>query len=119
MLGSQRARRLCMRIRNPKREELLRLQSKTLDAQFGSILQEGLNCSPFEAEAVIAAVKEVYFPFLDQSTSVGPPGKISLVAVCADEPAGKSIADCLKRTVCLTLHRGTQDDQLLQAEGAA
>jgi predicted transcriptional regulator len=41
---------------------------------------------------------------------------MSLVAVCADEPAGKAIADCEKRTVCLTVHRGRVDDQLLQRE---
>ena len=42
-----------MSIRNPKREELRRLESKTLDAQFKTAIQQGLNCSPFEAEAVV------------------------------------------------------------------
>ena len=41
-----------MAIRNPKKEELQRLESKTLEAQFRTAIQEGLNCSPFEAEAV-------------------------------------------------------------------
>lgn len=107
-----------MGMRSRKREELLRLESKTLDAQFRVILQQGLNCSAFEAEAVIDAVKEVYFPHLDQSQWTGPPGKISLVAVCADEPAGKAVADCCKRNVCLTVHRGTEDDRILQTQGA-
>ena len=35
-----------MSIRNPKREELRRLESKTLDAQFKTAIQVGLSCSP-------------------------------------------------------------------------
>ena len=48
-----------------KKEELKRLKSKTLDAQFRRELEKGLNCSPFEAEAVCELVKEIYFPYFD------------------------------------------------------
>ena len=106
-----------MAIRNPKREELKRLESKTLDARFKTAVQEGLNCSPFEAEAVLGVVREVYFPFMEPAAGAVPPGKITLVAICADEPAGKPVVDCEKRSVCLNVHRGTQDDRLMQAEG--
>jgi len=108
-----------MSIRNAKREELRRLESKTLDAQFKVAVQEGLNCSPFEAEAVLGVVREVYFPFMEPSGDSIPPGRISLVAVCADEPAGKPVSDCQKQSVCLTVHRGSEDDQLMQSEGQA
>ncbi len=108
-----------MGVRNRKREEERRILCKNLDAKFLHIIQDGLNCSPFEANAVMEAVKEVYFPFLDESCAMGPPGKATLVAVCADEPAGKSVANCEKRTVCLTLHRGAIDDRLLLDSGAA
>jgi len=107
-----------MGVRNPKREELRRLESKSLDAQFKQVVREGLGCSPFEAEAVLEAVKEVYAPFLDQASPRVPPGKVTLVAVSADEPAGKPVAQCEKQTVCLTLHRGPEDDRLLQEHGA-
>jgi hypothetical protein len=106
-----------MGIRNQKKELLSRLENKTLDARFVRIVVEGLGCSPFEGEAVLAVVKEVYFPFLDEASPVAPPGKVTLVAVCADEPAGKPVAECEKRTVCLTVHRGAEDDRLLQTEG--
>ena len=56
-----------MSIRNAKREELRRLESKTLDAQFKVAVQEGLNCSPFEAEAVLGVVREVYSAFMEPS----------------------------------------------------
>lgn len=108
-----------MGIRNKKKEALERLSSKTLDAQFLHAIQYGLNCSPFEAEAVLEAAKEVYLPFFDTSSIQAPPGKITLVAVDADEPAGKPVADCQKRNVCLTVHRGIEDDRRLHEQGPA
>jgi hypothetical protein len=38
-----------MGVHNPRYEELLRLESKTLDTQFLTNVQQGLNCSPFES----------------------------------------------------------------------
>jgi len=96
-----------------------RLAAKTLDGQFLQILQHGLTCSPFEAEAVLDVVKEVYLPFYESAGGKAPPGKISLMAVDADEPAGKPIAQCEKRSVCLTLHRGEIDDALIREKGPA
>jgi len=107
-----------MGIRNAKKEVLERLASKTLDARFLEIVQKGLGCSAFEGEAVLEAVKEVYFPFFNEASPQAPPGKITLLAVSADEPAGKAIKDCEKIAVCLTLHRGAEDDRLLLEEGA-
>ena len=107
-----------MGIRNPKREELARLESKSLDAQFLTEIQHGLGCSPCESQAVLQVVKETYLPFLDRSAVGAPPGKITLVAVSADEPAGKPVSECEKCTVCLTLHRGAEDDRVLQEHGA-
>ncbi len=90
-----------MGVRNEKKETLGRLRSKTLDAQFLQEIQQGLNCSPFEAQAVLEVAKEVYLPFLDSDVVKAPPGKITLVAIGADEPSGKPIDDCRKQTVCL------------------
>lgn len=108
-----------MGMRRARREELSRLESKTLDARFRSIIRDGLNCSPFEAEAVLDVVKEVYGPYLDETPAASPPGRITLVAVAADEPAGKPVSECETRTISLTIHRGPQDDELLQHEGTA
>ncbi len=108
-----------MGVRHPCSEELKRLEFKTLEAQFKTTVQDGLNCSPFEAEAVLDVVREVYQPYMDDSPGRLAPGRISLVAVAADQPAGKPVADCQKRTICLTVHRGAQDDRLLQERGPA
>ena len=45
------------------------------------------------------------------------PGQTSLVVVDADEPAGKPLRACAKRTVCLTIHRGRKDDEVLRKDG--
>jgi hypothetical protein len=109
-----------MGVRNVEREELRRMEAKTLDSQFRVILEQGLNCSPFEAEAVVSAVKEVYFPFLEPAVSGGNlPGYVTVVTVDADEPAGKPVRECQKQVVHLQLHRGGADDALLRQKGPA
>ncbi len=81
-------------------------------------LVAGLNCSPFEANAVIEAAQEVYFPFLEgPGETRARPGRVTVVAVAAEEPAGKAVADCAMRNVSLSLHRGAEDDQLLSEQG--
>jgi DNA-binding CsgD family transcriptional regulator len=106
-----------MGIRQPIREVVERLDSKTLDARFTNEIEQGLNCSPFEAEAVLGVVKEVFSPFFATEANPAAPGTITFIAVAADEPAGKPIAQCKKQTVSLLLHRGTQDDILILKGG--
>lgn len=105
-----------MGTRNTKRERLDRLQTKTLDARFIHEIQEGMNCSPFEANAILNVVKEVYLPFVDGTSPMVPPGKLTLMVVAADEPAGKTLADCELVPVCLSVHRGPEDDAVLEKE---
>jgi DNA-binding CsgD family transcriptional regulator len=108
-----------MGIRQRDREVIERLDSKTLDARFTTEIEQGLNCSPFEAEAVLGVVKEVFAPFFAAETNPTAPGTITFMAVAADEPAGKPVARCTKQTVSLLLHRGTQDDILILNGGPA
>jgi hypothetical protein len=104
--------------RRPKRSEIDRLSVKTLDDQFLAEIQNGLNCSPFEAEAVLSVVSEVFAPLMGTHPTASPPGTMTLIAVDADEPAGKPLTKCRKRTVSLLVHRGTEDDRLLHNSGA-
>ena len=108
-----------MAVRNAKQEELSRLDCMTLDAQFKTTIRDGLNCSPFEAEAVLQVVHEVYGAALGASDSGVLPGQVTLVAVDAEEPAGKPVAECEKRTIRLMVHRGATDDRCLQEKKAA
>lgn len=99
------------------RKDTERLVVKTLDDQFMTEVQQGLNCSPFESEAVLKLVHEVFAPLLGEAKS-GTPGTVSLIAVDAEEPSGKPLAQCRKKTVTLIVHRGAEDDRLLHDGGA-
>ncbi len=105
-----------MAIPDKKLTELRRLEFKSLETQFLNEIESGLNCSPFEARAVLEVVNETFFAFLgdfEHSSEALLPGHISLVTVQADEPCGKPLADCAKVTVSLHLHRGCEDDKTL------
>ena len=101
----------------PKRGDVDRLGVKTLDDRFRTEIEQGLNCSPFEAESVLTVVHEVYAPYMVGGSSGGPPGSMSLIVVDAEEPAGKPLRACAKRSVTLLVHRGAVDDQLLASGG--
>lgn len=104
-----------MGIRQRKRETRQRLAEKTLEARFVTEVVQGLNCSPFEAKAVLGVVQEIFAPLWRQASSL--PGRTVLIAVDADEPAGKAVKDCRQQLVVLHVHRGPEDDLLLQRGG--
>lgn len=103
--------------KRPKRGDVDRLAAKTLDDRFRTEIQQGLNCSPFEAESVLNVVHETYAPYLGGGAGGGVPGSTTLIVVDADEPAGKPLAACRKRTVTLLVHRGSVDDHMLASGG--
>jgi Protein of unknown function (DUF1670) len=94
-----------------------RLDAKTLDSMFRRRIEEGANCSPFVSQAILATVKEVF--------AIGPEepdhhlglGRIRLLVVAADEPAGKPLAACQEVPVLLTLDAGPEDYQVRLAHG--
>src|SRR3954454_22080570 len=77
-------RRNAMGSKRPKRTEVDRLSVKTLDEQFVTEIQKGLNCSPFESEAVLSVVREAFAPLRAAAHSTHrPPGTMSVIAVNA------------------------------------
>ncbi len=95
-------------IRQPEREQLNRLTLKTLDQVFIARVQEGLNCSLFEAQALTELVKEVYLPWLSQSEALQA-GQLAITAVSADEPGHKPLSRCKMVPIVLTLYAGADD----------
>jgi hypothetical protein len=94
-----------------------RLNAKTLDNMSRRRIEEGANCSPFVSQAILGTVKEV---FCFGSDEAGPQlglGRIRLLVVAAEEPAGKSLEECQKVTVVLTLDAGQEDFQIRLAHG--
>jgi len=93
-----------------------RLNQKQQDVQFVNRLQAGLNCSPFEAKAILNCVYEVYQPFFDNSASMKP-GQILFEVVSVENSAKEKLSDCQMKTVILTLDSGTDDLAVREREG--
>jgi hypothetical protein len=95
------------------RQRQERLDAKTLDNLFRRRIEEGAKCSPFVSAAILQIVKEV-FPL--QPEDLGKQldiGQVKLLVAAAHEPAGKSLDECQKVTVLLTLD--AQGDSTLRA----
>jgi hypothetical protein len=85
-----------------------RLQAKSLDAQFVNEMITGLNCSPFEAEAIVEKVHEVYVPLLETAQGLKP-GQIQMTVIDASVAPNVPLAKAKQRLVTLTLHAGSED----------
>lgn len=85
-----------------------RLQAKSLDAQFVNEMVSGLNCSPFEAEAIVEKVHEIYTPLLETSQGLKP-GQIQVTVVDASVAPNTPLIKAKQRLVTLTLHAGKDD----------
>jgi hypothetical protein len=92
-----------------------RARAKTLDAQFTSEMIEGLNCSPFEAEAIVEKVHDVYAPLLE-TTATLKPGQIQVVVVDASVAPNTPLAKAKQRLVTLTLNAGVADLEIRKRE---
>jgi hypothetical protein len=93
-----------------------RLRQKQQDVQFTNKLQAGLNCSPFEAKAILNTVYEVYQPFFDNTASMKP-GQILFEVVAVENSAKEKLSHCQMKTVVLTLDAGTSDLEVREREG--
>jgi hypothetical protein len=93
-----------------------RLSQKQQDVQFINRLQAGLNCSPFEAKAILNCVYEVYPPFFDNSASIKP-GQICFEVVGVENSAKDKLSDCQMKTVILTLDDGKNDLTVREQSG--
>jgi Protein of unknown function (DUF1670) len=86
-----------------------RFHAKTLDSLFRRRIEAGANCAPFVSQAILQTVKDVYPLDPQDSDSQLGLGQVKLLAVAANEPAGKALEDCQKVTVRLTLDAGHDD----------
>ncbi len=85
-----------------------RLQAKSLDAQFMNEMITGLNCSPFEAEAIIEKVHEIYTPLLETSQGLKP-GQIQMTVIDSSVAPNVPLRKAKQRLVTLTLYAGQED----------
>jgi hypothetical protein len=95
-------------INNTSLAHWARLQAKNLDAQFTNEMVHGLNCSPFEAEAIMEKVHEIYAPLIDAAQGLHP-GQIQIIAVDAAVAPNTPLREAKQKLVTLTLDAGIED----------
>lgn len=103
-------------INNSSLQKWDRLKQKQLDTQFVNSLIQGMNCSQFEAKAILNAVYQTYQPFFDNSGSMKP-GQILFEVVSIENGAQKKLSECRMVSVVLTLDAGEEDLQIKESEG--
>ena len=92
------------------------LQSKTLDQQYLKEIIHGLNCSPFEASAVLDTVHKVYGNYFETNNSIKP-GQISLQVIAIEAKISQSISNSKLVTVTLTINNDQEDLAIRQKHG--
>jgi hypothetical protein len=95
-------------INNSSSQKWDRLKSKQLDSQFQNDIIQGLNCSPFEARAILDEVHKVYGDFFNSSGSLKP-GQIQFVITGVENGPSKALKNADMVTVTLTLDAGQED----------
>lgn len=93
-----------------------RLAAKSLDQQFINEITNGLNCSPFEAEAVLETVYRVFGDYFDTSDTLKP-GQIKLSVVSIEAPSVQRLSDAQQTTVTLTLTDDKEDLPIRKQSG--
>jgi hypothetical protein len=102
-------------IRQAKTERQQRLAQKHLEQLALRQLREDFECSPFESRAILAALRTT-FELSWESPERLKPGQLCVLAVEADEPAGKPLSECRFKPILLTLHHA-EDEALRQQLG--
>lgn len=105
-------------INNTSLQRWQRAAARHLDAQFMTTIMQGMNCSPFEAEAIRDAVHEVYAPLMETADTLKP-GQIRLSVIDASVGPTTPLAQAAQRVVTLTLDAGAEDRAVRQQGGVS
>lgn len=93
-----------------------RLESKNLDNQFVIKMIHGLDCSPFEASAILETVYGVYDNYFETNSSLKP-GQIRLQLVATTAGASEKLKEATQITVTLTLNDDGEDLEIRKQQG--
>lgn len=103
-------------INNSSLDRWNRLESKSLDQQFTNEIIHGLNCSPFEASAMLDTLYKVYSNYFETNSSLKP-GQIKLQLVAIEAKVNKSLKESKQVTVTLTLNDDKEDLEIRKKNG--
>ena len=95
-------------INNSSLDRWNRLESKNLDQQFTNEIIYGLNCSPFEASAVLDTIYKVYSHYFETNSALKP-GQIRLQVIAIEAKVNHSLSESKQVTVTLTLNDDKED----------
>ncbi len=93
-----------------------RLSQKQLDQQFIHEMVHGLQCSPFEASAMLDAVYRVYSPYFETSGTLKP-GQTLFQVISVDATPSTRLAESKQVTVTLTFDAGKEDLEVRRERG--
>jgi hypothetical protein len=105
-------------INNTSLQKWNRLAQKQLDQQFLNKISNGLECSPFEAQAILEAVYDVYGPYFETSGTIKP-GQLLFQVVAIEAPSNFPLSECEQITVVLTLDAGDEDLDIRRQKGVS
>jgi hypothetical protein len=105
-------------INNTSLQKWNRLAQKQLDQQFINETIKGLQCSPFEAQAILECVYSVYAPYFETSGALKP-GQLLFQVVSIEAAPNAPLSECEQTTVVLTLDAGNQDLKIKQHQEIA
>jgi hypothetical protein len=115
-MKSTHERNLGTMINNSSLEKWNRLREKDYSQQFVNEIIEGLNCSPFEARAILETVYRVFKPYFDTSGTLQP-GQIYFHVVSQKASPNLALKNCPMVTVALTLDAGDEDLRMKERRG--
>jgi hypothetical protein len=103
-------------INNTSLQKWNRLAQKQLDRQFATEIISGLQCSPFEANAILDTVYKVYGPYFETSGTLKP-GQILLPIISVETASNTALCEGAQVTVVLTLDAGKEDLEIRRTSG--
>jgi len=103
-------------INNSSLDKWQRLAHKQLDQQFIHEIIHGLDCSPFEASAILDTVYRVYALYFETSPTLTP-GQVLFQVISEQTPAHTPLSQGKQVTVILTFDAGIEDLKVRQSQG--
>lgn len=103
-------------IRNTAAARWDRLSQKQLDCQFRNEVIRGLQCSPFEAQALLDAVYKVYGLYFETSGALRP-GLLLFDVLSVENGPATRLAHSQQITVTLTIDAGEEDLKVRRSHG--
>jgi hypothetical protein len=103
-------------INNSSLQKWNRLSEKRLDTQFINEIISGLQCSPFEAKAILDSVYKIYAPYFQSNGSLKP-GQILFQVLSIDNNPSVNLSESKQITVTLTFDDPAEDLELREHSG--